>query len=255
MQIRSISGSRLVVYSIFVVVIGVSLTVLAYSTRGAGSHKRGRTEAATGAARGSFQTVATNASDQNPRNVDTLVPTGMPVSFAAATEADSEKGHEIKTIVSNHGSGVINSLAYATYEYDPTGNLVRVEGGIKRVDLKPGQQAALSIIPQRRSSPKNRLMIALEKATSDKESWTASHLDLASAGAEKANGKAPTPLAGKQDTEVIGEDFGSGFCINGYRRAMQLSEVGGNTLPTSFTCDQNERAYAFTFAGKSLVKK
>lgn len=83
---------------------------------------------------------------------------------------------------------------------------------------------------------------------------SASHLDLANAGAERANGKTPTPLAGKKDKEAVGEDFGSGFCINAYRRAVQLSEVGGKTPPTSFTCDQTERAYAYTFNGKTLSK-
>lgn len=246
--------NRTLIIIVSLLVIGM-LTALAYSRRVAGRHKRDKAAMIAGAVAGSFQKTATNAGDPTPKVVDTLVPSGMPVSFAAATEADSEKGHEIKTTISNHGAGVINSLAYATYEYDPTGNLVRVEGGIKRVDLKPGQRADLSIIPQRQSNPKNRLMIALEKATGDKESWSASHLELANGSAEKANGKAQSPLAGKQDKEAVGEDFGSGFCINGYRRALQLSEVGGKTPPTSFTCDQNERAYAFTFQSKSLIRK
>ncbi len=131
--------------------------------------------------------AAAAPTDTAPKDVDALVPDGMPIGFATATEEDNEKGHEIKTTITGKGLGKINSLAYTTYEFDPLGNLVRVEGGIKRVDLEPGKQAPLSIIPQRRSNPKNRLMIALEKATSDKESWSASHLDLANAGAEKSN--------------------------------------------------------------------
>ena len=200
------------------------------------------------------QKQAAAPADTTPKDVDALVPDGMPIGFATATEEDNEKGHEIKTTITGKGLGKINSIAYTTYEFDPLGNLVRVEGGIKRVDLEPGKQAPLSIIPQRRSNPKNRLMLALEKATADKESWSASHLDLANAGAEKSKGKTPSPLTGKKDKDAVGEDFGSGFCINAYRRALQLSEVGEKTPPTSFTCDQTERAYAFTFQGKALVK-
>lgn len=111
-----------------------------------------------------------------------------------------------------------------------------------------------SIIPQRRSKPQNRVMLGLEKATGDDESWSASPLDLANAGAEKANGKAASSLTGKKDKDAVGEDFASGFCVNAYRRAVQLAAVNGNTPPTSFTCDQTERAYTFTFAGKALVK-
>jgi hypothetical protein len=193
--------------------------------------------------------------DTKPKDVDSIVPEGMPIGIAAATEEDNEKGHEIKATISGKGIGKINSIAYTTYEFDPTGNLVRVEGGIKRVDLEAGKDAPLPIIPQRQSNPKNRLMIALEKATSDKESWSASHLELANAGAEKVKSKTASALKGKKDKDAIDEDFGSGFCINGYRRAVELSAAGGEkTPPTSFTCDQNERAYAFTFAGKTLIK-
>lgn len=109
--------------------------------------------------------------ETKPKDVDVLVPDGMPLSFAASTEEDNEKGHEIKATLANKHLNKINSLTYATYEFDPAGNLVRVEGGIKRIDLDAGRQATLSIIPQRRSNPKNRLMLALEKATGDKESW------------------------------------------------------------------------------------
>ena len=196
----------------------------------------------------------TGAADPKPKDVDAIVPEGMPISLATATEEDNEKGHEIKATMTGKGTGKINSIAYVTYEFDPTGNLVRVEGGIKRIDLEAGKDAPLSIIPQRRSNPKNRLMLALEKATSDKESWSASALELANAGAEKAKGKTLSPLTGKKDKDVVTEDFGSGFCVNGYRRALDLAAVGEKTPPTSFTCDQNERAYAFTFAGKTLIK-
>jgi hypothetical protein len=200
------------------------------------------------------QKTATSV-ETKPKDVDSIVPDGMPIGIATATEEDNEKGHEIKATISGKGTGKIDSIAYTTYEFDPTGNLVRVEGGIKRVDLDSGKDAPLSIIPQRRSNPKNRLMIALEKATSDKESWSASHLDLANAGAEKSKGKPASALKGKKDKDAVTEDFGSGFCINGYRRALELSAAGGEkTPPTSFTCDQSERAYAFTFQGKTLVK-
>jgi hypothetical protein len=188
-----------------------------------------------------------------PKEVDVIVPEGMPLSFTAATEEDNEKGHEIKTSLNSKHTNKINSLTYLTYEFDPAGNLVRVEGGIKRVDLEARKSASLSILPQRRSNPKNRLMIALEKVTTDKDSWSASPLDLAIAGANKAKGK-DQPISGKQDKEKIDEDFGSGLCINGYRRASQLAEAGEKSSPTSFTCDQTGRAYAFTFTGKALVK-
>ncbi len=194
------------------------------------------------------------AADTKPKDVDAIVPEGMPIGIATATEEDNEKGHEIKATIFGKGTGKINSIAYTTYEFDPTGNLVRVEGGIKRIDLEAGKVAPLSIVPQRRSNPKNRLMLALEKATAEKESWSASHLELANAGAEKAKSKPASALKGKKDKEAVTEDFGSGFCINGYRRALELSTVGEKTPPTSFTCDQNERAYAFTFQGKTLIK-
>ena len=192
--------------------------------------------------------------ETKPKDVDAIVPEGMPIGIASATEEDNEKGHEIKATIFGKGTGKINSIAYTTYEFDPTGNLVRVEGGIKRIDLEAGKVAPLSIVPQRRSNPKNRLMLALEKATAEKESWSASHLELANAGAEKAKSKPASALKGKKDKEAVTEDFGSGFCINGYRRALELSTVGEKTPPTSFTCDQNERAYAFTFQGKTLIK-
>lgn len=198
--------------------------------------------------------LAATPTDPKLKAVDLLVPNELPLSFDSATEEDNEKGHEIKATLANRYTNKVRSLAYQTYEFDPTGNLVRVEGGIKQVDLEAGKQATLSIIPQRPSNPKNRLMLALEKAFGDKESWSASHLDLANAGAERANGKTPTQLAGKKDKDVVGEDFASGFCINAYRRAVQLAEVGGKTPPTSFTCDQTGRAYAYSFPGKTLVK-
>lgn len=198
-------------------------------------------------------TGAATPTAATPKEVDVIVPEGMPLSFTAATEEDNEKGHEIKTSLTSKHASKINSLTYVTYEFDPTGNLMRVEGGIKRIDLEAGRSAGISIIPQRRSNAKNRLMIALEKVTTDKDSWSASPLDLAIAGANKAKGK-EQPASGKKDKEKIEEDFASGFCINGYRRAIQLAEVGEKTPPASFTCDQSERAYAFTFRGKTLVK-
>ena len=200
------------------------------------------------------QKTEATAADTKPKEVGSIVPEGMPITIATATEEDNEKGHEIKATISGNGTSKIDSIAYTTYEFDPTGNLVRVEGGIKRVDLEAGKDAPLSIIPQRQSNPKNRLMLALEKATAEKESWSASHLDLANAGAEKAKSKPVSPLKSKKDKDFISEDFASGFCINGYRRAMELAAVGEKTPPTSFTCDQSERAYAFTFTGKTLIK-
>ena len=51
--------------------------------------------------------------------------------------------------IARNGHKVKPQLRDDDYEFDPLGNLVRVEGGIKRVDLEPGKQSPLSIIPQR----------------------------------------------------------------------------------------------------------
>lgn len=53
------------------------------------------------------------------KEVDVIVPDGMPLSFTTAIQEDNEKGREIKTsLVSKHASK-INSLTYVTYEFDP----------------------------------------------------------------------------------------------------------------------------------------
>lgn len=177
-------------------------------------------------------TGAATPTAATPKEVDVIVPEGMPLSFTAATEEDNEKGHEIKTSLVSKHANKINSLTYVTYEFDPTGNLVRVEGGIKRLDLEAGKSAGISIVPQRRSNAKNRLMIALEKVTTDKDSWSASPLDLAIAGANKAKGKS-SPLPAKKIKRKSRKISLPGFVSMGIgaRYNWQKSEKRRRPLP------------------------
>jgi hypothetical protein len=121
------------------------------------------------------------------------------------------------------------------------------------VDLPSGKSAEMELPLGRRLPNGNRLLLVVERANGVTNCWETDFADLARGVAASVVGQASFNTAARQK-QPVQDDSGASLCINGYRRAQALAQVGVGSGVTSYICDQHEGSYQFTFNGKVLTR-
>jgi hypothetical protein len=188
------------------------------------------------------------------------VPDGLPVALSdinAVTENRGDNKHAFVSALQFRAvapSGdQLTSLSLMVFEFDSQGKLRQVNGWVRPVDLSSGKSADMELPLGRRLPNGNRLLLVVERANGVTNCWETDFADLARGVAASVVGQPSFNTAARQE-QPVQDDSGASLCINGYRRADALAQLGDGSGITSYTCDQHEGSYQFTFNGKVLTR-
>lgn len=187
-----------------------------------------------------------------------LVPADMPVALRDSTatiERDGSRKTEMVSSVNFQAIAVgpekLTTLNLMVLEFDERGLLRRVDGFIKSVDLTEEKVESFRLPVERRVRLGHKLALAVELAASATRRWEADFDNLTRGVARIVGGNPPGSVTAR-DVSPVSADTGSALCGNGMRRAMLLAQAGDKTGLTSYTCNQSESSFTFTFNGKNL---
>lgn len=191
-------------------------------------------------------------------NVLTYAPPGAPVVFSNLTVDNDRTGSRqvissLKVRVATPGNDRLTSLNLMLFEFDSGGALRRVDGWVRDVDITAGRNMEITLPVERRARDGHRLALALERANGADRRWETDFADLARGVAAAVGSHPPIDPTVRQEQPDV-DDTGASLCGNGYRRALALAEAGDGSGITSYTCNQSERSYQFTFNGKVLTR-
>ena len=187
-----------------------------------------------------------------------FVPAGVPLRLTGLTvgkQAANNRAEfltEFKLQLVATGADALTSFNLMAFEFDEKGLLQRVEGWVRQLPLEPGKPAEIALPLAQRRVAGQRLILAVESAQSKNGRWEAKFDDLAKGALLAAANGNPNQSASRDD-HVYPPDSGAALCSNGFRRAMALAQTGDKKGVTSYTCDQQEGSFSFTFQGKSLL--
>lgn len=189
--------------------------------------------------------------------VKVFVPSGVPLTFSdlrltkqTIGRGPDERIYDLRVNVSATGGAEVGTLNLALFEFDSSGILRRVDGWIKDIDPTSGRVTELALRIDRKTTPETRLILTAERVLAQDRQWEMDYTDLARGASADASGREHVPFV-RQDPPV-GNPSGAALCSEAFRRAMELVRAGDGQSVTSFTCDQTERSYRFTFNGKAL---
>jgi hypothetical protein len=195
-------------------------------------------------------------------SVENYAPPDLPVILADSvlvSERGESKGRTVEGPaslsfkVTGRQSG-ITEVTFEVMEFDAAGRLIRVDGYVRGVGTEPGKPAELTLDLRRKVAPETKLVLSAEKAGGSAETWETPFSELAKTVAGQVTGKRQPDPAVKRESGSQPGDSGATLCLNGFRRATELTQSGEPTGVTSFTCDQSDRSFTFTLSGKTLVK-
>ncbi len=197
-------------------------------------------------------------------SLDHLVPVGIQVAVSqlalVSEPSASPKGGktvsgpaQLKFRLQPQGSEKLTSVNLALFEYGENGALRAVNGWVRQQELSDPGGAEFTLDLERRVAPGARLVLAVERGNSRETTRDTAFTDLARAGNAKAVGRPFIIPASKSSASAMPDDSGSALCANALRRAMSLAQSGDKAGVTSFTCDQHNRTFTFTFNGKNLL--
>lgn len=208
---------------------------------------------------------AANMQDRQPVAVPVplpvvLVPAGLPVALSNSTATTESGGDNKPQLVSsiNFRAASLNaeqliSLNLAVLEFDQQGALRRVDGFVRRVDLSGGRTQAITLPLDHSVRIGHRLALTVERADSTSRRWEASFNDLARGIAIVLAGS-PTANVSAINEPPAPPENGAALCASGSRRALALAAAGDQSGITSYTCNQQQRSFQFTFNGKALLQ-
>ncbi|MFN0110747.1 MAG: hypothetical protein ACKVZH_17955 [Blastocatellia bacterium] len=187
------------------------------------------------------------------------VASGFPVVIAnpvvlspKVANEKQDRAASARFTIANHDTNKINSVNLVLMEFQGAARLRRVDSWIKDVSLNAGASTEITVELERRVLPGDKLVLAVERVNGSATTRDSNFLALARAVADSVSGNNPPPLAIQSSTPPLPDDSGAALCSNGFRRAMTLVQAGDRSSMTSFTCDQADRSFVFTFSGKSL---
>lgn len=208
--------------------------------------------------------VALNQTPAPPAmfSVDNYAPPELPVVLADSvviSERGAGKGSTVEgpaalTFKVTGRQAGISEVTFAVMEFDAAGRLIRVDGYVRGVETGPGKPAELILDLRRRVIPGTKLVLSAERAGASADTWDTPFSELAKTVAGRVTGKRQPDPAVKRDGGSQPGDVGATLCLNGFRRATELTQSGEPTGVTSFTCDQSDRSFTFTLSGKTLVQ-
>jgi len=136
-------------------------------------------------------------------------------------------------------------------EFDERGLLRRVDGFLKRLDLSPGKPEPITLPVDRRVRNGYRLALAVERADSAARRWEADFNELARGVAMVLAGNPTANVTARSDA-ASAPDTGASLCAGGMRRATAMALAGDKSGLASYTCNQTEGSFSFSFNGKAL---
>ncbi|MDX2040608.1 MAG: hypothetical protein SF097_05130 [Acidobacteriota bacterium] len=188
-----------------------------------------------------------------------FVPAGSPVRLVnlsadvfAAGKQSTQFVTTLRGRVVTVGNDKFDSLNLMVFEFDGSAMLRRVDGFVVSLDLSSVKPADLTLPLGRKVLPTSRLVLAVERANGDAKGWEMNVADLARGSAAVAAERTPPGLNAREGNAVR-HDSGAALCSNGFRRAMALAQLGDKASVTSFTCDQQEGSFTFTFQPKQIL--
>ena len=178
---------------------------------------------------------------------------GQAVAQASDQAANTAEGlPQLEFKVASKGGHKIKSLTFALYEFDEKGLLRRVDSWAQAMDVNDERgPAKITLQLERKLNPQHRQVLALEHVRSEGATWRADGPGLGRAANKTSNG-APSSAVVNRIEKVLPDDTGSVLCSNGFHKAMRLAQLGDGQNVTSFTCNQSNRSFSFTFNGKDL---
>lgn len=202
----------------------------------------------------------------NPVKHGVFVADDMPVTITGFTVSQNQAANQttgaaadqteglpqVEFNVASKGGHKIKSLTFTLYDFDEKGLLRRVESRGQSIDVNDERgPTKITLQLERKLNPLHRQVLALEHVRGEGSTWRADGPGLGRAANRISNGL-PSSATVNRVEKVLPDETGSVLCSNGFRRAMQLAQLGNGQSVTSFTCDQNSRSFSFTFNGKDL---
>ncbi|MGH9801776.1 MAG: hypothetical protein ACRD82_15550 [Blastocatellia bacterium] len=188
-----------------------------------------------------------------------FVPAGAPVRLVnlsadvfAAGKQNTQFVTTLKARVVAVGNDKLDALNLLIFEFDGNAMLKRVDGFVLPIDLSAAKPADLNLPLGRKIPAGNRLVLSVERANGNAKGWEMNVADLARSSAALAANVEP-PGLGAREGGIVRPDTGASLCSNGFRRAMALAQLGDRAGVTSFTCDQQEGSFTFTFQAKRVL--
>ncbi len=214
--------------------------------------------------------VAATPAQGNPVPLSVFAADDMPVTITGLTvvkdqpvtktagAADNkaadqtEAAPQLQFNVASKGGHKIKSMTVALFDFDEKGLLRRVDSWGQTLDVNDEKgPAKVTLQLERKLNPLHRQVLALEHVRSEGATWRAQLPGLGRA-ANKTSAGLPTSAVTNRLEKALPDERGSVLCSNGFRKAMLLAQLGDGQSVTSFTCDQNNRSFSFTFRGKNL---
>lgn len=187
-----------------------------------------------------------------------FVPDGLPIVFSNLNAVGENRGDNKQAFVSalqfrvaTPSSDRLTSLNLMVFELDSDSKLQQVDGWIRPIDLSSGKTAEITLPLERRLPAGNRLLLAVERASSADRQWKTNFTDLARGSASVVAGGQLAAVSARNEAPAA-DDTGATVCSNAFRRAVALANGGEKSGFTSFTCNQHKRSFRFSFNGKSL---
>ncbi len=189
-----------------------------------------------------------------------FVPAGLPIVFSNLT-VESEKVDDTKTEgfaslklrAATPGSDDLTSLNLMVFEFDAANKLRRVDGFVRNIDLSAGKTSELRLELGRRIRSDRRLVLSPDHINGRSKRWKTDFSDLAR-GVAASIANRPLPPTRVDQEQPVPDDAGASLCGNGYRRAVLLAKGGDRSGMTSYTCNQQERSFQFSFNGKVVTE-
>ncbi|NOT59947.1 MAG: hypothetical protein HOP19_06940, partial [Acidobacteria bacterium] len=181
----------------------------------------------------------------------------QPANKSAGTAADQAANQpegmpQLEFNVASRGGHKIKSLTFALFDFDEKGLLCRVDSWGQTMDVNDEKgPAKITLRLERKLNSQHRQILALEQVRSERATWRADAPGLGRAANKASNGLPSSAMVNRVE-KVLPDATGSVLCSNGFGKAMQLAQLGDGQNVTSFTCDQNQRLFSFTFHGKDL---
>jgi hypothetical protein len=193
--------------------------------------------------------------------LESYVVPGLPVAISNVVAVADQRNNQnddwaaiLKFSATSQSAEKLTNLTLVLFDFNGGGHLRQVDGWSKKVELSPAKATEIVLGLKRRVTPGNRLVLTIERVNEVDGAHDVSFTDLARTVATLVEGKTPQAPAVQRAAGPITDDYGSILCHNAFVRAMNVSQAGDRTRVTSYTCDQNNLSWSFTFNGKILTQ-
>jgi hypothetical protein len=194
-------------------------------------------------------------------SIESYVVPGLPITMSNIVVVADKRNNQnddwaevLKFSVTNQGEERLTSLNLALLDFNRGGHLRQVDGWVKKVEMAPDSATEVVLGLKRRVTSGSRLVLTIERVNGVEGVQEVHFTDLAQTIAALVWGETPQAPGVQRADTPIPDDHSSSLCHNAFIRAMNLSQAGDRTRVTSYTCDQNNLSWSFTFNGKLLTR-